>query len=272
MDELRRKQEQLQQNIKAIGRLAVAFSGGVDSAFLLRTAADALGAERVLALTAVSPFFPKREREEARAFCEECKIAQMEVPVEVLKAEGVAENPKNRCYLCKRAILGALVEAAGARGFHVVAEGSNMDDEGDYRPGQQAVRELGILSPLKEAGLFKAEIRELSKRLGLEAWDKPSFACLASRFVYGEALTEEKLGMVEAAEAYLMEHGFRQLRVRVHGEPPGMLARIEVLPEELARLMEPGLREAVCERFQKLGFSYVAVDLEGFRSGSMNLF
>lgn len=269
-DVLQEKQERLKERLRACGRLAVAFSGGVDSAFLLRAAADALGQEQVLALTAVSDFFPARERERARAVCAEYGVRQIEVPVPVLEVEGVAENPPNRCYLCKRALFARLIETAGEHGIRTLAEGSNLDDEGDYRPGLAAVRELAVKSPLRDAMLTKAEIRSLSRQLGLATWDMPSFACLASRFVYGEKITAEKLAMVERAEQTLFDQGFRQLRVRVHGEQPGLVARIELPAEDLERLLERELRELVCRRLNGLGFAYVSLDLAGFRSGSMN--
>ena len=269
-DAMQGKQENLKENLRAYGRLAVAFSGGVDSAFLLWAAADALGRDQVLALTAVSDFFPYRERERARAVCAQNGIRQIEVPVQVLEVEGVADNPVNRCYLCKRALFTRLIETAGENGIQTMAEASNLDDEGDYRPGLVAVRELGVKSPLREAMLSKEEIRSLSRKAGLTTWDLPSFACLASRFAYGEKITVEKLAMVERAEQLLFDQGFRQLRVRVHGELPGLVARIELPAEDLGRLLEPKLRDLVCRRLNELGFTYVSLDLAGFRSGSMN--
>ena len=269
-DAMQGKQENLKEKLRAYGRLAVAFSGGVDSAFLLWAAADALGRDQVLALTAVSDFFPYRERERARAVCAQNGIRQIEVPVQVLEVEGVADNPVNRCYLCKRALFTRLIETAGENGIQTLAEASNLDDEGDYRPGLVAVRELGVKSPLREAMLSKEEIRSLSRKAGLTTWDLPSFACLASRFAYGEKITVEKLAMVERAEQLLFDQGFRQLRVRVHGEQPGLVARIELPAEDLGRLLEQGLRDLVCRRLNELGFAYVSLDLAGFRSGSMN--
>ena len=269
-DAMQGKQENLKENLRAYGRLAVAFSGGVDSAFLLWAAADALGRDQVLALTAVSDFFPYRERERARVVCAQNGIRQIEVPVQVLEVEGVADNPVNRCYLCKRALFTRLIETAGENGIQTLAEASNLDDEGDYRPGLVAVRELGVKSPLREAMLSKEEIRSLSRKAGLTTWDLPSFACLASRFAYGEKITVEKLAMVERAEQLLFDQGFRQLRVRVHGELPGLVARIELPAGDLERLLEQGLRDLVCRRLNELGFAYVSLDLAGFRSGSMN--
>ena len=262
---LEEKYQSLLDKQRGYGSLAVAFSGGVDSCFLLKAAQEALG-ERVLALTVISDFVPMREREEAMAFCQRQGIRHELVYAEVLEIPGVNENPPDRCYLCKRALFETMKNKTAARGFSHLAEGSNLDDEGDYRPGMRAIRELGILSPLRETQLSKAEIRQLSQRLGLESWKKPSFACLASRFVYGERLTVEKLQRVECAEEHLRSLGFTQYRVRVHGNT----ARIELLPEELPRMMDEKLRLEAHETLKHLGFSYVTLDLAGFRSGSMN--
>ena len=263
--EQKEKNRQLKERLSSLGRVAVAFSGGVDSAFLLRTAHDVLG-ENCVAITAVSRFFPERETEEAKAFCKDEGIKQILVSVDPLSVEGIAKNPRNRCYLCKKEIFGRMLRITEEEGFSCLAEGSNMDDLGDYRPGLKAVEELGVKSPLKECGLYKADIRTLSRELGLPTWEKPSFACLASRFVYGESLSPERLSMVEQAENLLLELGFSQFRVRVHGN----LARIEVLPDDIRRFMQEELRERISSALKELGFSYVALDLEGYRSGSMN--
>ncbi|MCM1282373.1 MAG: ATP-dependent sacrificial sulfur transferase LarE [Muribaculaceae bacterium] len=266
MHGLQEKYGRLQKILKEQGQMAIAFSGGVDSAFLLCAAVETLGRKSVLALTAVSPFFPERELAEAKEFCVKQEVEQLLVPVDTLQVSGVAENPQNRCYICKRALFQALAGQAKAHGIRAVAEGSNTDDEGDYRPGLLAVEELGVKSPLREAGLSKEEIRALSRELGLSTWDKPGFACLASRFAYGERITEEKLRRVEKAEQYLLSKGFRQLRVRLQGD----VARIEVLPEDFSRFLEEGFRLEIYESLQSFGFSYIALDLKGFRSGSMN--
>ena len=265
MDATHLKLQALKARLSSLGSVAVAFSSGVDSSFLLKVAHDLLG-DRAVALTARAPFFPAREQEEAKAFCRREGIRQILLDYDILSVEGVRENPRNRCYLCKRAIFTALLRWAEEQGFRCVAEGSNLDDCGDYRPGMRAVAELGIQSPLREAELTKAEIRLLSKELGLPTWDKPSFACLASRFVYGETITREKLSMVEQAEQLLLEMGFRQMRVRIHGT----MARIELLPEDFPRLISPQVRETVCKGCKALGFSYVSMDLMGYRTGSMN--
>ncbi len=259
------KLERLKTNLKELGSVAVAFSSGVDSTFLLKTAHDLLG-ERAVAVTARSGFFPKRELQEAQDFCAREGITQITVELDALQIEGVAQNPPDRCYRCKRALLKKIIEAARERGIAFVAEGSNLDDEGDYRPGMRAVAELGILSPLRAAGLSKKDIRALSKKMGLPTWDKPSFACLASRFVYGETITEEALSRVEQAEQLFLDRGFRQVRVRVHGN----LARVEIPEEEFEKLAEGETRAELADRLKKLGFSYAALDLEGYRTGSMN--
>ncbi len=265
MDELHQKKAKLEEALREMGSLAVAFSAGIDSSFLLKVAHDLLG-EGAVAVTARSCVFPQRELEEAAAFCRAEGVRQLVVDVDVLDIAGFAENPPERCYLCKRALLGRMLQVAADLGIPQLVEGSNLDDEGDYRPGARAVAELNVRSPLKEAGLTKAEIRALSKELGLPSWDKPSFACLASRFPYGERITEEKLGMVESAEQRLRELGFRQLRVRMHGD----IARIEIEPSEFARIVRPEICPALNADLQSLGFRYVTLDLDGYRMGSMN--
>lgn len=263
---LKEKYDKLKDDLAAMGSAAAAFSGGVDSTFLLFAAKEALG-DNVIAVTAASYLFPARELGEAKAFCAELGIKQIIVPARELEIEGFAQNPVNRCYLCKKDLFGKIKKTAEEQGMNAVAEGSNLDDTGDYRPGLAAIDELGIRSPLRETGFTKAEIRALSAVLGLPAKDKPSFACLASRFPYGETISEEKLGMVDRAEQYLLELGFRQFRVRIHG---GNLARIELLPEEFDRFMRDEVRVPVCERLRELGFAYVSLDLQGYRTGSLN--
>lgn len=264
-DDLEYQYVQLKDRIASAGRAAVAFSGGVDSVFLLYAAREALG-EQVLALTVSLRAVPRRELGEAEAFCRQQGIRHRIESVDEFSIPGFADNPPDRCYLCKKTLFRRMLAAAEEEGFAVLMEGSNLDDQGDYRPGLRALQELRVESPLKESGFTKAQIREMSRRLGLFAWDKPSMACLASRFAYGERITPEKMERVEQAEEYLAMLGFGQRRVRMHGN----LARIELLSEELPVMMEDGRYRQVQERLSELGFSYVTLDLKGFESGSMN--
>ena len=261
---LEEKLNNLKEYLKSLGSLAVAFSSGVDSTFLLKVAHDVLG-DKAIAITATACFYPKRESDEAAAFCKANGIKQIAIVSNELEIPEIRHNPTNRCYLCKKDLFTKLITLAKQNGVAHVCEGSNMDDLGDYRPGLKAIEELGIKSPLRECQLYKEEIRELSKDLGLPTWDKPSFACLASRFVYGEELTLKKLEMVERAEQSLMELGFKQLRVRIHGEN---LARVEVNPAELEKLFS--LRETVSQKIKAAGFASVTMDLQGYRTGAMN--
>ncbi len=262
-DDLEYQYVQLKDRIASAGRAAVAFSGGVDSVFLLYAAREALG-EQVLALTVSLRAVPRRELGEAEAFCRQQGIRHRIESVDEFSIPGFADNPPDRCYLCKKTLFRRMLAAAEEEGFAVLMEGSNLDDQGDYRPGLRALQELRVESPLKESGFTKAQIREMSRRLGLFAWDKPSMACLASRFAYGERITPEKMERVEQAEEYLAMLGFGQRRVH------GNLARIELLSEELPVMMEDGRYRQVQERLSELGFSYVTLDLKGFESGSMN--
>ena len=268
---LEEKYKALQEELRAMKSVAVAFSSGVDSTFLLAAAVDTLGKDHVMAVTASSCSFPERERKEAQEFCEQRGIRQVIVVSEELDIEGFRHNPKNRCYLCKHELFEKILAIAEENHLAAVVEGSNMDDNGDYRPGLRAVEELGIKSPLRAAKLTKQEIRELSKRLNLPTWDKQSFACLASRFVYGETISEERLGMVDQAEQLLLDMGFHQVRVRIHGEGEATMARIEVLPQEIAILVEDAKREKIYSYFKEIGFAYVTLDLGGYQMGSMNV-
>lgn len=259
------KHEVLKEYLSGLGSLAVAFSGGVDSTFLLKTAHEVLG-DRVIAITAKSCSFPGRELEEAVSFCEKEKIRQIIMESHELDLEGFRRNAPDRCYICKKALFGKMIDLAEKNGMDFLAEGSNMDDNGDYRPGLTAVAELQVKSPLRVCALYKEEIRAMSQKMDLPTWRKPSFACLASRFPYGEEITEEKLGMVEQAEGMLMEYGFEQFRVRIHGN----LARIEIRPQEFEKLLQPEVRTRIYSAFRKFGFSYISMDLLGYRTGSMN--
>ena len=239
-----RKYNELKSMMKGFGSVAVAFSGGVDSTFLLYAAKEALG-DRVIAVTAQSCSFPKRELNEAKAFCEERQIRHFICESEELDIEGFSQNPKNRCYLCKHELFEKIQKIAEQEKITAIVEGSNLEDNGDYRPGLQAVAELGIKSPLRQIGFTKNDIRTLSRYLELPTWDKQSFACLSSRFVYGETISKEKLGMVDRAEQLLLDLGFHQVRVRIHDT----MARIEVLPEEFVKLIAEDTRAKIITSF-----------------------
>ena len=259
------KLERLRERLRIVGGAVVAFSSGVDSTFLLRVAHEELG-ERVIAATIRSHTFPRRELDEAVAFCRAEGVRHEVIDSEELDIPGFAENPPDRCYHCKRELFSKLLAFAHENGLAAVLEGSNIDDDGDYRPGRRAIRELGIVSPLHDVGLTKAEIRALSREMGLPTSDKPSFACLASRFPYGERITILGLERVEKAEQWLLDAGLglTQLRVRSHGD----LARIEVPSADIPRLAARAAEIAVA--FKDLGFAYVTLDLLGYRTGSMN--
>lgn len=255
----------LKEYLKELSSIAIAFSGGVDSTFLLKVTHDVLG-DNVIAVTAKSCSFPERELKEAKEFCEKEGIRHIIIDSEELDIEGFRNNPKNRCYICKRELFEKIKCVAKENNIEYVAEGSNIDDNGDYRPGLQAVAELNVKSPLRYCDLSKKEIRELSKQLKLSTWNKQSFACLSSRFVYGETISEEKLGMVDKAEQLLLDLGFHQVRVRIHDK----MARIEIMPKEFERLIREDIRKQIVIKFKEYGFTYVSMDLIGYRMGSMN--
>ena len=254
----------LKDYLKSLGSVAVAFSSGVDSTFLLKVAHEVLG-DKAIAVTASSCSFPKRERDQAEAFCKKEGIRHIQVISEELEIPEFRHNPVNRCYLCKKELFEKILKIAEENNINAVCEGSNMDDNGDFRPGLKAIEELGIKSPLRKCNLYKSEIRQLSREMGLSTWNKQSFACLASRFVYGEEINEKRLKMVEEAEQFLLDKGFNQLRVRIHG---GNLARIEVEPGQLEAVLK--IKDDLVQALKNAGFLYVTLDLQGYRTGSMN--
>jgi pyridinium-3,5-biscarboxylic acid mononucleotide sulfurtransferase len=265
MDRLKEKYIQLLELLKSYQSVAVAFSGGVDSTFLLNAAKEALG-DQVIAVTARSLSFPTRELNEAKAFASSIQTEHLIVDSEELDIDGFSQNPKNRCYLCKSELFTKIKEIAKQRNIRVVLEASNHDDNGDYRPGLLAVQELGIHSPLRQLGFTKEEIRSLSKEQNLPTWNKPSFACLSSRFPYGESITPERLIMIDKAEQYLLDLGIWQVRVRIHNN----LARIETDEKGFQLLLDPKLRSQVYDELHRIGFTYISLDLKGYRTGSMN--
>lgn len=259
------KYEQLKTILRDMGEIAIAYSGGVDSNFLAKVATDVLG-ERAIAITMIAPLHSEGEMEEANELAKEIGIRRIIIKEDVLENEVFKTNPEDRCYHCKKLIFTKIQQIAKSEGIELVADGSNLDDMGDYRPGLKAIKELGVRSPLKEANLNKQEIRDLSKMLNLSTWNKAAFACLATRFPYGETITKESLRAIEKAERYLYEEGFKQYRVRCHGN----LARIEVLAEDRNRFFDTKYMDQISNKFKEFGFTYVSLDLNGYRMGSMN--
>ena len=257
------KLERLQKTLRTMKRVAIAFSGGVDSAFLVKIAYDVLGAN-VLAITAVSPTYPKRELRQAEYLAQTIGVPHIIISSEEMKNERFSRNLPNRCYYCKKELFSKIQKIASEKKLDYILDGSTADDTLDYRPGAKALKEMDVRSPLKEVGLTKQEIRELSRSMRLESWDKPASACLASRFPYGVEITRARLKQVEQAEDFLHSLGIRQVRVRYHHE----LARIEIAKDEFQKIIR--YSNDIVKNFKKLGFAYIALDIEGYRTGSLN--
>ncbi|KHD37477.1 potassium ABC transporter ATPase [Clostridium acetobutylicum] len=257
------KYRELIKYLKSLGKVVLAFSGGVDSTFLLKASKEALG-DNVKAVTILSPYIPKWEIREAEEL-----VKELGVEHEIIKApiiDSIKFNPEDRCYLCKTAVFSMILDAAKRQGYDCVIDGTNFDDIKDYRPGLRALKELAVKSPLLECKLTKAEIRTFSKELGLKTWDKPPYACLLTRIPYGNELKVEDLEKIERAERYMMSIGFRAIRVRCHDD----LARIEVAREDRNKLFNEELLDTISENIKKCGFKYVSLDLQGYRVGSFN--
>ncbi|SNX55066.1 ATP-dependent sacrificial sulfur transferase LarE [Thermoanaerobacterium sp. RBIITD] len=262
---LNEKYEKLKKYIEELGSAVIAFSGGVDSTFLLKICYDVLK-DKAIAVTATSSTYPEREFREAIKLAKEIGIRHKIIRSEELEIEGFAKNHVNRCYYCKSELFSKLIKVAEEEGMKYVLDGTNADDTGDFRPGRRAAKELGVKSPLLECGFTKDDIRKMSKELGLPTWNKPAYACLSSRFPYGEEITSDKLSMVEKAEDYLLKLGFVGFRVRHHGD----IARIELRQDQINMMMDENMRKDVIKKFKGVGFKYVSLDLEGYRTGSMN--
>lgn len=260
--DLNEKLGQLIYNLGMMNSLAVGFSGGVDSSLLLKVAQGVLG-RNVLAVIVDTPTMPRRELQAALDFAQQAKISWQVIEADNLRIEGFTDNPANRCYLCKRDLFGRIKKVAEDNHFEWIADGSNFDDLGDDRPGMQALRELGVISPLLEADLTKDDIRQLARRMQIKTWDKPATGCLATRFASGQEISLPKLRQVEEAEAYLNDLGFQHIRVRSYDNN----ARIEVSPEDRVRFGDPQLMDAVNQKLKELGFVHVSLDLGGYRFG-----
>jgi uncharacterized protein len=259
------KEARLHSRLEEFDSLLIAYSGGVDSAYLAFAASRALG-DRMLCVTADSPSYPRRHREMAERIAREFGLPHEFIETSEMDRPEYRANPANRCYYCKTELYEHLSELATARGFSAIADGSNADDRGDYRPGRQAAREFGVKSPLDDADLTKGEIRELSRRAGLPTWDEPASACLSSRIPYQSEVTVAKLSMIEQAEDALRRHGFRVCRVRHHDT----VARLEIGRDEMARALDPDISAALVRELKAIGYQYVSLDLQGYRTGSLN--
>lgn len=257
------KLKEINQNLKKMEKVSVAFSGGVDSTFLVKTAYDTLG-KNAIAITATSAMHPQWELKQAKKIAKEIGIKHILINSERTYIEKISENSKDRCYYCKRELFSKIKQAADKKKIKYVLDGSNADDVNDYRPGFKAIKELGIISPLKDVGLTKKEIRDLSKEIGLATWNKPSFACLASRFPYGTKITKEKLQQIEQCEEILRKLDIQQFRVRYHKD----IARIEVFKNDFQTVINNS--NMILKKFKELGFRYVTIDLQGYRQGSLN--
>ena len=257
------KLEQLKNNLKQMKCVAIAFSGGVDSTFLTKVAYEVLG-EKAIAVTATSSTYPQRELEQAKQFTKNIGMKHILINSEETEIENFSDNPNNRCYYCKKELFSIIKQFAKENHLNYVLDGSNADDTSDYRPGLKALEELGVISPLKDVGFTKQEIKDLSKDMQLDTWDKPAFACLASRFPYGIKITKSKLMQVEKAESFLFSLGVKQFRVRYHDE----IARIEVLKNDFQTVLDNS--EEITKYFKEIGFKYITLDMEGYRTGSLN--
>lgn len=263
---LEEKYQKLRQLLSSLKKVLVAFSGGVDSTFLLYVSKEVLGMNNVLAVMAESPTYPKDEIELAKQLAQTLGVDYLVIKTDEFLDQNFVSNPQDRCFYCKRELFMKLNVLAKDKGIDYVVDGSNLDDLADYRPGSQAKQELGVRSPLQEAGLRKEEIRQLSKTFGLSTWDKPAYACLASRIPYGTKITQDLLARIEEGEKFLRSLGFKQLRVRHHAS----LVRIEVENDDLGKIMSPRIMDEIAKKFEELGYTYVTLDLKGYRTGSMN--
>lgn len=255
------KYEKLVKNLRQLEKVLVAFSGGVDSTFLLQAAKDALGKENVIAVTVISPYIPKWEVEEARQLAKAMDLRHEFITVGII--DEIKNNPEDRCYLCKKAIFGKILEYAQKENIKYVIDGTNKDDLKDYRPGLKALKELQVVSPLKESDMTKEDIRTMSKKLNLSTWDKAAYACLLTRIPYGSQIKVKDLERIEKAEVFLMNLGFKALRVRSHGE----LARIEIGSQELEQILDIDLMDKISKGLKEAGFSYVTLDMQGYKMG-----